>query len=135
MIEEQQNEYETAKRHILRREEKRLAGLRNKNIAEVNEFDADEEQWTGTTRQHDEEADGTETIEDEEITHKSPNDAEGDHVDKHDNPAEYSIEHRPRLGTGSSSVTTVSPYSGALCSSRSLFVSALSVLPTREEDM
>lgn len=135
MIEEQQNEYDTAKRHIRRREEKRMAGLRNENIAEVNEFDADEEHWIGTTRQHEGEADGTETIEDEGSTHKFPNDAEGDHVDKDDNTTEYSIEQRPRLGNGSSSVTAVSPNSGALCSSRSLFVSALSAQPSREEGM
>ncbi|KAL7488597.1 hypothetical protein ACHAW6_014186 [Cyclotella cf. meneghiniana] len=135
MIEEQQNEYDTVKRHIRRREEKRMAGLRNENITEVNEFDADEEHWIGTTRQHEGEADETETIEDEGSTHKFPNDAEGDHVDKDDNTTEYSIEQRPRLGNGSSSVTAVSPNSGALCSSRSLFVSALSAQPSREEGM
>mmetsp|Transcript_29332 Transcript_29332/g.59683 ORF Transcript_29332/g.59683 Transcript_29332/m.59683 type:complete len:402 (+) Transcript_29332:575-1780(+) len=43
--------------------------------------------------------------------------------------------HRPRLGTGFSSVTitTTSPESGVLCSSRSLYVSARSVLPPESD--
>eukprot|EP00804_Cyclotella_cryptica_P011850 CCRYP_015359-RA/>CCRYP_015359-RA protein AED:0.06 eAED:0.06 QI:124/0.83/1/1/0.66/0.71/7/2939/507 len=139
MIEDQQNEYSSAKRQIRRREEKRLAALRNENTAQVDEFDEDEELWMGTTHQYEREADGTETIEDEEIAPDSPNDTEEDHViaEEDDNTTEYTIrstEHRPRLGSVSSSVTTISPSSGALCSSRSLFVSALSVLPSREED-
>ena len=122
MIEEQQHEYDKAKSAIMRREEKRLASLEE----ETPEGDVDEEQWAGqnTNRQV--------TTQSESFDERDL-DSEAAHAD--DDYSIPSTEHRPRLESDSSSVTSISPISGARCSSRSLFVSALSSLsPHQEED-
>lgn len=129
MIGEQQKEYEKAKRAIRRREEKRLARLEEQSNTQ-DENEVAEDQWTGQTENWREmRREETEPMEDEDI------DSEQDIpiVDDDD----YSIpstEFRPRLDSETSSVTSISPDSGARCSSRSLFVSALSTLPSHHEE-
>ncbi|KAL3777097.1 hypothetical protein ACHAWO_010469 [Cyclotella atomus] len=118
MIEEQQHEYDKARRAIRRREEKRLANIEEQEHAEDNEDNEDE---ANTTRQFvGQESEQSESFDDEDVN--SEDDIQI--VDDDD----YSIP-------STSSVTSVSPISGARCSSRSLFASALSSLPPhREED-
>lgn len=108
MIEEQQTEYDKAKRAISRREEKRLASIEEQNHAEDEDENAGEE---NLTNQASEQPGSFDDTEDDII------------VDDDD----YSLP-------STSSVNLVSPISGARCSSRSLFASALSALPSHSEE-
>lgn len=108
MIEEQQTEYDKAKRAISRREEKRLASIEEQKHAEDEDENAGEE---NLTNQASEQPGSFDDTEDDII------------VDDDD----YSLP-------STSSVNSVSPISGARCSSRSLFASALSGLPSHSEE-
>lgn len=125
MIEEQQNEYEKAKRSIRRREEKRLSA--SEELAANNDEDESIEQTSCRQDMNEESELGEESSirSDEDVLHQ--------HLEE-DNYSIPSTDYRPRLDSDTSSVTSTSPNSGARCSSKSLFVSALSALPSHDEE-
>ena len=119
MIEEQQHEYEKAKRSIRRREEKRLSA------SEKLAADRDEDQSIEQDMNGESEFDRDGSINsDEDVMHPQ--------LDEENSIP--STEYRPRLDSDTSSVTSTSPNSGARSASRSLFVSALSALPSHKEE-
>jgi hypothetical protein len=121
MIKELQNEYDKAKRVIRRREDKRLAVIKEQD-GEDNVENIDEEHSAIPTNRQD----GTE---------QSENRSTDDICIVDDDYSISSTDYLPRLNSDDSSVTSsISPHSGARCSSRSLFVSALSQLPSHYEE-
>ena len=140
-MQQQQNKYESAKRAIRRREEKRIAQLvKEGKVARANakEYGRDSRLERAsprlvTVREN------AELIGADPLAFESDSTAE-DVVDNVENGDDTSsdasiIHQRPRLDSEDSSVTTVTnPETGVTRSSRSLFVSALSHLETTNVD-